>query len=136
MPDGQEIKKKMDRRRLHRRKHLDTGPLDPTTQMKTLTVVPPTLVSIASSCETVRQNGLITHGESSRSDAWVATDPNVIDSDGDSLPDGWEARYVFLNLDNQGINPLNGSDTMKQMAMAMMSTETEFYPKRRNCQVV
>ena len=65
--------------------------------------------------ETVRQNGLITHGESSASAlSWVATDPNVIDSDGDSLPDGWEARYACSwNLDNQGINPLNGSDAME-----------------------
>ena len=65
--------------------------------------------------ETVRQNGLITHGETAQSAAdWVPTDPNVIDSDGDSLPDGWEARYACSwNLANKGINPLNGSDALQ-----------------------
>ena len=38
-------------------------------------------------------------------------DRNNVDSDGDSLPDGWEARYACSwNKDNAGINPLNGSD--------------------------
>lgn len=65
--------------------------------------------------ETVRENGLTTHGESAQSAAsWVATDPNLIDSDGDSLPDGWEARYACSwNLNNRGINPLNGSDAFQ-----------------------
>ena len=64
--------------------------------------------------ETVRENGLVTHGESAESAAsWVATDPNLVDSDGDSLPDGWEARYACSwNLANAGINPLNGSDAL------------------------
>ena len=45
---------------------------------------------------------------------WVPTDPNNPDSDGDTLPDGWEARYQrdWLVI-NSGINPLNGSDWMK-----------------------
>ena len=65
--------------------------------------------------ETVRENGLTTHGESAQSAAsWVATDPNLIDSDGDTLPDGWEARYACSwNLNNRGINPLNGSDAFQ-----------------------
>ena len=45
---------------------------------------------------------------------WVATDPNNPDSDGDTLPDGWEARYLRdWQVVNSGINPLNGSDWMK-----------------------
>ena len=56
--------------------------------------------------------GLPSHGETSEAAAgWVEADPNTVDSDGDSLPDGWEARYScqWLTL-NVGINPLNGSD--------------------------
>ena len=62
--------------------------------------------------ETVLREGLPSHGESNESAAsWVKTDPNNVDSDGDSLPDGWEARYTCTwNKDNKGINPLNGSD--------------------------
>ena len=62
--------------------------------------------------ETVLREGLPTHGESSQAALnWTATDPNNVDSDGDSLPDGWEARYACSwNKDNAGINPLNGSD--------------------------
>ncbi len=47
---------------------------------------------------------------------WSLSDPNLIDSDGDGLPDGWEARMVpgqnkcDWKLPNRGINPLNGSD--------------------------
>jgi len=62
--------------------------------------------------ETAREFGLETHGESAESAAnWTAVDPNDIDSDGDSLPDGWEARYKCSWPQSQiGINPLNGSD--------------------------
>ena len=62
--------------------------------------------------ETVLREGLSTHGETAEAATnWSATDPNNIDSDGDSLPDGWEARYACSwNKDNSGINPLNGSD--------------------------
>ena len=43
----------------------------------------------------------------------MPTDPNNVDSDGDTLPDGWEARYTCSwNKDNKGINPLNGSDAL------------------------
>ena len=60
----------------------------------------------------VLREGLPTHGETSEAAKnWTATDPNNIDSDGDSLPDGWEARYTCSwSKDNSGINPLNGSD--------------------------
>ena len=62
--------------------------------------------------ETVLREGLPTHGETAEAAInWTKTDPNEIDSDGDSLPDGWEARYTCTwNKDNSGINPLNGSD--------------------------
>ena len=34
------------------------------------------------------------YGENaSAAQSWTKTDPNNPDSDGDSLPDGWEARY-------------------------------------------
>ena len=64
--------------------------------------------------ETVLREGLATHGETSEAAAnWIATDPNNIDSDGDTLPDGWEARYACSwKKDNAGINPLNGSDLL------------------------
>jgi len=57
---------------------------------------------------------LESHGESpSSASLWTIVDPNVQDSDGDGLPDGWEARglcsYEFFNV---GINPLNGSDAL------------------------
>jgi len=64
----------------------------------------------------IRENallgGLESHGESNESVAlWVPTDPNSIDSDNDSLPDGWEARYSCVwPSENSGINPMNGSD--------------------------
>ena len=59
-------------------------------------------------------SGLQSHGESPESVAnWTATDPNMKDSDSDSLPDGWEARYsCFWPSSNSGINPMNGSDAL------------------------
>ena len=56
--------------------------------------------------------GLSSHNETAEAAAsWVDTDPNLIDSDGDGLPDGWEARYTCTwSAANAGINPLNGSD--------------------------
>ena len=56
--------------------------------------------------------GIESHGESNDSATlWVPTDPNSVDSDGDSLPDGWEARYSCTwPSENSGINPMNGSD--------------------------
>ena len=59
-------------------------------------------------------DGLPSHGETAEAAAsWTKIDPNNPDSDGDSLPDGWESRYscVWL-IDNVGINPLNGSDAL------------------------
>ena len=51
---------------------------------------------------------------------WSTLDPNNIDSDGDTLPDGWEAlannpndpdgNSCYWTSDVKGINPLNGSD--------------------------
>ena len=51
-------------------------------------------------------------GESPESVAsWSIPDPNLVDSDGDTLPDGWEAdsqcTWSPLRI---GVNPLNGSD--------------------------
>ena len=69
--------------------------------------------------ETRRTNairyGLISHGENSEyAKEWIPTDPNSVDSDGDSLPDGWEARYsCHWPAENSGINPMNGSDSLK-----------------------
>ena len=59
--------------------------------------------------------GIISHGESSDSvQNWVPTDPNSVDSDSDSLPDGWEARYSCnWPASNSGINPMNGSDALE-----------------------
>ena len=35
----------------------------------------------------------------------------TVDSDGDGLPDGWEARYTCSwSSAQEGLNPLNGSD--------------------------
>ncbi|MDG1535983.1 MAG: hypothetical protein P8Q45_02025 [Candidatus Thalassarchaeaceae archaeon] len=64
--------------------------------------------------ETVLIEGLPTHRENaSAAQSWTKTDPNNPDSDGDSLPDGWEARYQCTwGRNNQGINPLNGSDAL------------------------
>ncbi|MEE2812086.1 MAG: hypothetical protein VX320_02595 [Candidatus Thermoplasmatota archaeon] len=60
----------------------------------------------------VLEQGLPTHNETSEGAAtWVDTDPNLIDSDGDGLPDGWEARYTCSwSSAQEGLNPLNGSD--------------------------
>ena len=53
-----------------------------------------------------------THNETPEAAAsWVKTDPNNPDSDGDGLPDGWEALYQCLwDASVSGISPLNGSD--------------------------
>ena len=58
------------------------------------------------------REGLDSHGESAEAALnWSRTDPNSIDSDGDTIPDGWEARYkCSWSSRNAGINPLNGSD--------------------------
>ncbi|MDP6866166.1 MAG: hypothetical protein QGG62_04435, partial [Candidatus Poseidoniaceae archaeon] len=51
-------------------------------------------------------------GESPESVAtWSIPDPNLVDSDGDTLPDGWEAdsQCTWSPL-RVGVNPLNGSD--------------------------
>jgi len=55
---------------------------------------------------------LISHGDSADSaQDWFDLDPNNRDSDGDTLPDGWEARYSCDWLPAEaGINPMNGSD--------------------------
>ena len=55
---------------------------------------------------------LESHGENvTFAENWTETDPNNIDSDGDTLPDGWEASYSCnWNPGRVGINPLNGSD--------------------------
>ena len=60
----------------------------------------------------VLEQGLSTHNETSDgAELWVDTDPNLIDSDGDGLPDGWEARYTCSwSSAQEGLNPLNGSD--------------------------
>ena len=58
--------------------------------------------------------GIISHGESPESvQNWIPTDPNSVDSDSDSLPDGWEARYSCnWPSSDSGINPMNGSDAL------------------------
>ncbi len=55
------------------------------------------------------------HGESAISAAaWTPLDPNSIDSDGDSLPDGWESRGACSwDVEHAGVNPLNGSDAFQ-----------------------
>ena len=60
----------------------------------------------------VLEQGLATHNETSAgAELWTDTDPNLIDSDGDGLPDGWEARYTCSwSSAQEGLNPLNGSD--------------------------
>ncbi len=57
---------------------------------------------------------LESHGENSTSaELWSIADPNNIDSDGDTLPDGWEANYACSwDTSRVGINPLNGSDAL------------------------
>ncbi len=45
---------------------------------------------------------------------WFKSDPNNVDSDGDGLPDGWEARGACTwDVTRTGINPLNGSDAFE-----------------------
>ncbi|MDP6905789.1 MAG: hypothetical protein QF440_00030, partial [Candidatus Thalassarchaeaceae archaeon] len=60
----------------------------------------------------VQNQGLSSHNETAEGAAnWVDTDPNLVDSDGDGLPDGWEARYTCSwSTAQEGLNPLNGSD--------------------------
>ncbi|MEC8353875.1 MAG: hypothetical protein VXZ47_06010 [Candidatus Thermoplasmatota archaeon] len=57
---------------------------------------------------------LESHGENiSGAENWTESDPNNIDSDGDTLPDGWEASYSCSWAPSRaGINPLNGSDAL------------------------
>ena len=52
------------------------------------------------------------HGESTNASLeWFSADPNNIDSDGDTLPDGWESGGACSwEPSNQGVNPLNASD--------------------------
>ena len=71
-------------------------------------------IQVGEIIDDVIREGLPSHGESNESAlSWVPTDPNNVDSDGDTLPDGWEARYTCSwNKDNKGINPLNGSDAL------------------------
>ena len=45
---------------------------------------------------------------------WLEADPNNVDSDGDDLPDGWEARGACTwDVSLVGINPLNSSDAFE-----------------------
>ena len=55
------------------------------------------------------------HFESEQSASqWADADPNNVDSDGDGLPDGWEARGACTwDVSRTGINPLNGSDAFE-----------------------
>ncbi len=55
---------------------------------------------------------LLTHGESPEAASlWSEADPNLVDSDGDSLPDGWESKGLCTwDPSRVGVNPLNGSD--------------------------
>ena len=55
---------------------------------------------------------LESHGETPEAaESWSMADPNNIDSDGDSLPDGWEsAGACDWDPSRIGVNPLNGSD--------------------------
>jgi hypothetical protein len=58
---------------------------------------------------------LESHLESELSaESWANPDPNNVDSDGDGLPDGWEARGACTwDVSRAGINPLNGSDAFE-----------------------
>ncbi|MBT60593.1 MAG: hypothetical protein CMA63_03440 [Euryarchaeota archaeon] len=55
------------------------------------------------------------HGESVNSSLeWFEADPNNIDSDGDSLPDGWESGgSCTWDPSRTGVNPLNASDAFE-----------------------
>jgi hypothetical protein len=45
---------------------------------------------------------------------WSVADPNLVDSDGDTLPDGWESKGLCSwDPSRLGINPLNGSDAFE-----------------------
>ena len=51
---------------------------------------------------------------SSAAESWFDADPNAVDSDGDGLPDGWEARNACSwDASRVGINPLNASDAFE-----------------------
>lgn len=58
---------------------------------------------------------LESHGESAESaEQWFIADPNNVDSDGDSLPDGWESKgSCTWDPSRVGINPLNASDILE-----------------------
>ncbi|MCS5533592.1 MAG: thrombospondin type 3 repeat-containing protein [Candidatus Poseidoniaceae archaeon] len=58
---------------------------------------------------------LESHGESAESaEQWFIADPNNVDSDGDSLPDGWESKgSCTWDPSRVGINPLNSSDILE-----------------------
>ena len=46
--------------------------------------------------------------------SWAVADPNLIDSDGDTLPDGWESKGLCSwDPSRVGVNPLNGSDAFE-----------------------
>lgn len=55
------------------------------------------------------------YGESPESvGTWSEPDPNDIDSDGDTLPDGWESKGLCSwDPSRLGVNPLNGSDALE-----------------------
>ena len=45
---------------------------------------------------------------------WSEADPNLVDSDGDTLPDGWESKGLCTwDPSRLGVNPLNGSDAFE-----------------------
>ena len=50
---------------------------------------------------------LESHGENvTFAENWSESDPNNVDSDGDTLPDGWEASYSCTwSPSRSGINP-------------------------------
>ena len=56
----------------------------------------------------------LSHGEQGlEAQNWSEGDPNDVDSDGDSLPDGWESGGECAWLpDRAGINPLNSTDLL------------------------
>ena len=58
---------------------------------------------------------LVDYGESPEAAAtWAEADPNLVDSDGDSLPDGWESKGLCSwDPSRVGVNPLNGSDAFE-----------------------
>ena len=56
----------------------------------------------------------LSHGEQGlEAQNWSEGDPNSVDSDGDSLPDGWESGGACAWLpERAGINPLNSTDLL------------------------